>query len=77
VKKHQIIGSGRVVFVNDFIRDLYRAFNLNYERYVKEDKKENLNVKRNIFYLDSSRCLHSYDDLFQKTCYDIYQEEEK
>ena len=31
VSEDKIIGSGRMFFVNDFIRDLYKAFGLKYE----------------------------------------------
>ena len=34
-----IIGSGRLIFVNDFIRSLYSHFNMNYDDFVTESYK--------------------------------------
>ena len=61
----QIIGSGRLVHVNDFIRSLYSHFNLNYEDYVTEDIKYDIKQKQNIFYLDSKQNL--YKNLYNDT----------
>ena len=38
IDEHEIIGSGRLIFVNDFIRDLYNEFNMDYDEYVTENK---------------------------------------
>lgn len=70
-KKHQIIGSGRVVFVNDFIRDVFKHFHMNYNEYVEENLKQNLKVKRNVFYYNSKRCLYSYEELLSDTVNDL------
>jgi nucleoside-diphosphate-sugar epimerase len=67
-KTHKIVGSGRLTFVNDFIRDLYKNFNLSYEELVNEEKnsfKEYL--KTNEYYSKSQNCLYSYDELLRET----------
>lgn len=66
--KDEIVGSGRLTFVNQFIRDLYGMFNLNYEKFVTE-KMDDLN--RNIFYLKSKECLYLYDNMLNKTFYEL------
>jgi nucleoside-diphosphate-sugar epimerase len=60
-----IIGSGRLVFINDFIRDLYRHFNLDYNKYVKEDIDNKIMSNNNIFYLNSKQVL--YNNLYNDT----------
>ena len=65
----EIIGSGRLIFVNDFIREIYKTFNLNYDIMVKENNIYNLSVKRNPIYLNSNNCL--YEKLIEDTVYDI------
>jgi hypothetical protein len=57
---HKIIGTGRLVFIRDFIKLLYEKCSLNYELYVTE-KIENTSVyRKNIFY--SGQCVE-YDVL--------------
>jgi nucleoside-diphosphate-sugar epimerase len=69
---HQIIGSGRVVYVKDFIKDLYDYSFKDYDQYIEEDKNNIYKGKQNIFYLDSSECLYSYEDLLLDTINDIF-----
>lgn len=70
--EHKLIGSGRLVFVNDFIRDLYKSFDLNYNDYVFEDiKKYNEYYSTNEYYLKTNNCLYSYDNLLQETVMDL------
>lgn len=59
-----IIGAGRLIFVNDFIRSLYSHFNMIYEDYVIEDYKENITSDEKIFYLKSKQIMYNnlYDD---------------
>lgn len=64
-----IIGSGRLIFVNDFIRSLYEHFNMNYNDYVTEDYNENITSNENIFYLKSKHNL--YNNLYIDTIMDI------
>lgn len=69
-KKDEIVGSGRLTFVNDFIRDLYSHFKLNYNKLIKENIMHNLNVQRNINYLNSNN-VYTYNELLSDTIKDI------
>jgi nucleoside-diphosphate-sugar epimerase len=70
--EHKLVGSGRLTFVNDFIRDLYSHYNLKYEDYVIENfSKFNEYSKRKEYYLKSNACLYSYADLLKNTIKDI------
>lgn len=69
---HKINGSGRIVYVNDFIRDLYKHYGLKYEDYVIENlDKFNEYEKRKEYYLKSSKSQYTYDQLFSDTIADI------
>jgi nucleoside-diphosphate-sugar epimerase len=69
---HQIVGSGRMIYVNDLIRDLYNRFDLNYDDYIIENiQKFNEYEKRKEYYLSSNNCLYSYTQLLEDTTYDI------
>jgi nucleoside-diphosphate-sugar epimerase len=69
---HKIIGSGRMVFVNDFIRDLYSHYNLNYDDFVIEnlDKFNEYEIRKE-YYLSSQKSLYTYKELFNDTIIDI------
>jgi len=60
----KIIGTGKLVFINDFIRSLYFAFGMNYEEYVQEDLQQHSIYRKNIFY-NNTRCSFSEQDLKQ------------
>jgi nucleoside-diphosphate-sugar epimerase len=69
---HQIVGSGRMVYVNDFIRDLYANYGLEYSDYVTENiSKYNEYDKRKEYYLRSDNCLYDYKQLLHDTIEDI------
>ena len=69
---HQIIGSGRLIYVNDFIRDLYYNYGLSYDDYVIENTgKYNEYDKRKEYYLRSNNCLYSYKQLLEDTIEDL------
>lgn len=71
-ENHQIVGSGRLVYVNDFIRDLYTNYGLEYDDYITENiSKYNEYDKRKEYYLRSSNCLYSYKQLLNDTIEDI------
>ncbi len=61
----QIIGSGRLIFVNDFIKSLYHYFLMDYKKYVTENYDENITSNENIFYLKSKQVL--YNNLYNDT----------
>ena len=67
----EMVGLGRLVFVNDFIRDLYASQDMEYEKYVKEDLTKSFTGPRNIFYADDRRPLYNYDNLLNATIDDI------
>ena len=62
--KDDIIGSGKPIFVNDFIRSLYAHFKMKYSDFVTEDYDKNNIQKQNIFYLKTKQILYKnlYDD---------------
>jgi hypothetical protein len=66
----ELIGSGRLTFINDFIRDLYFQMDMNYDDYVTEDVKENTSIKQ-INYLKSNKSKFNYHKLVYNTIYDI------
>lgn len=69
---HKIIGSGRLTYVNDFIRDLYKNFDLCYDDLVKEESNQFVEYsKRNEYYLKNNKCLYSYNELLLDTHQDI------
>jgi nucleoside-diphosphate-sugar epimerase len=69
---HEIVGSGRLTFVNDFIRDLYKHYGLIYENFVIENK---INFKqyekRKEYYLETKICQYTYSELLTDTINDI------
>ncbi len=71
-KSHTMVGSGRKVFVNDFIRDLYKKFDMSYDDYIIENiSKYNEYDKRKEYYLNSQECLYDYKQLLDDTIDDI------
>jgi nucleoside-diphosphate-sugar epimerase len=68
LKEDTIIGSGRMFWVNDFIQDLYKHFDMNYDEYVTEI--DNLNQSpKNEYYLKGN--FYTYDRLLNDTISDI------
>jgi len=65
----QMIGSGRLTFINDFIRDLYKHFEMNYNDYVKENL--NNEIRHKIPYYVDQEKVYSYDTLLNDTIEDI------
>jgi len=68
-EEDMVVGSGRLMFVNDFIRDLYFGMKMEYDYYVTEDSKHNLNIKRNINYSDNY--IYSYEKILEETLNEI------
>lgn len=68
-EEDEIIGSGRLIFVNDFIRKLYLKSGLKYEDYVTENFNNNLYIIRKINYLDSK--IPKYTNLINDTLDDF------
>lgn len=70
--EHKIIGSGRLTFVNDFIRDLFKMYGLSYEDLVEENLEsfKEYEIKYE-YYLKSKLPLYSYSRLIEDTSKDI------
>lgn len=69
LKEDTIIGSGRMFFVNDFIKDLYKNFNLNYNELVEEDTSGWNFIPKNEYYLRGD--FYNYNDLLRDTINDL------
>jgi nucleoside-diphosphate-sugar epimerase len=67
----ELVGSGRLFFVNDFIRDLYKGMGMNYDDYVSENHDHDLSNTRKTYYLKNKKCLYSYNNLLEDTLTDI------
>jgi nucleoside-diphosphate-sugar epimerase len=67
----EMVGSGRIIFVNDFIRELYIKSGLNYNDYVTENYNMNIIPKKKILYLKSKEIKYSYNDLLNDTLNDL------
>jgi nucleoside-diphosphate-sugar epimerase len=65
----EIVGSGRLIFVNDFIRELYNENDLCYADLVTENFDHNLSIKRKIFY--AKHQYQQYSNLLKDTLNDI------
>ena len=59
----QIIGSGRLVFINDYIKDLYEHAGLSYYDLVRETE-DNWRPEYT-FWFNSNNCLYPYDKLLK------------
>jgi hypothetical protein len=71
-RNHRIIGSGRLTFVNDFIRDLFKMYNLSYDELVQENLEsfKEYEIKYE-YYLKSKLPLYPYSRLIEDTSRDI------
>lgn len=54
VGKDFVVGSGRVVFVNDLIRSLYSEFDMKYDDYVEEKISSHAHYRTHIYYSNNS-----------------------
>jgi nucleoside-diphosphate-sugar epimerase len=70
IKEDKIIGSGRLIYVRDFVRDLYKRMGLFDQFYLSENRRE-FDRKKNVYYLDSEECLYSYEELISDLLYDL------
>jgi hypothetical protein len=72
--EHKIIGSGRLTFVNDFIRDLFRSYGLSYDDLVEENLEsfKEYEIKYE-YYLKSKLPLYPYSRLIEDTVNEINQ----
>ena len=58
-ENNEIIGSGRLIHINDFIRKLYAHFELDYDELVTENINCNNLVKRKTYWLESRQCQYN------------------
>lgn len=68
-KRDEIVGSGNLINVKQFIVDLYKSFNMDFNEYVTENFNNNLKMIRKEYYADKSKC--SYENLLEYTINDI------
>lgn len=64
-----IIGAGRLIFINDFIKTLYKNVNMDYNDYVVENVVNNLSLKRNINYYNSKNIM--FNTLIEDTILEL------
>lgn len=65
---HAMIGAGYGIEVNGFIRDLYKAFGLEYETFVKEEIADQNNTKAHPVYFTRNDVIdYTYGDLLRDT----------
>ena len=69
-KSDEIVGSGRLYYVNDFIRDIYKNFDMDYEYYVKEDKNIINNHSEKLYY-SYQKNIYTYQMLLNDTIKNI------
>ena len=74
--KDEIVGSGCLINVNKFIRDLYKEMEMEYDDFVTENISNNLIVKRKEYYYDTKN-KYSYETLLKETINDIKQWKKK
>lgn len=71
----EIIGSGRLIHVNDFIRKLYKENDMEYEDYVSEDLSQKfpsaVSENKKILYLNLKESKYNYSNLLEDTLKDI------
>jgi hypothetical protein len=77
-RDHKIIGSGRLTFVNDFIRDLFKTYDLSYDELVEENLEsfKEYEIKYE-YYLKSKLPLYPYSRLMEDTIKDINEKIEE
>lgn len=66
-----IVGSGELINVKTFIKDLYTLHNKNFDEYITIDNKHNLKNKRSNYY--NSIKYSSYNELLDLTSKDLYE----
>ena len=67
-----IIGSGRLVHIQDFVKQLYKHFNLNYDLMVDSDDTIKSIYRTNLFYSKKLNLNFSSDKVFELTVNEIH-----
>lgn len=65
----ELIGSGRLTYINDFIRELYDKMNMSYEYYVNENINNYINIKRQTFWKNTYK--NEYKKLVEDIIYEL------
>jgi nucleoside-diphosphate-sugar epimerase len=66
-----LVGSGELINIKDFVKDLFQLHNLNYDNYIKLDFTNNLSNQRKKYYSDIR--YSNYNELLNLTYNDIRQ----
>jgi len=74
--KDDMVSSGRLTFVNDFIRDLYGDFKMDYDEYVTENINNKARHSEKLYYSKQDK-VYTYDMLLYDTIDDIEKRIEK
>jgi hypothetical protein len=69
----EVVGSGRVVFVKDFIKLLYSRMGLKYEDLVTEQVTNPSIYRRNIFYASNQTDTYSVDAVLDETVKELLE----
>ena len=67
-----VLGGGKLIFVNSFIKKLYEMFNMNYKDFVEEDLSNKSFYRNNEFYSDQN-IIFSETDLLNILYFEINQ----
>ena len=70
-KKDEIVGSGNLININKFIRDLYTSFDMKYEDYVTENTNHNFKIQKEFY--SEKKTKYTYDDILKETIKDIWK----
>ena len=71
---HTMIGAGYAINVNEVIRDLYGALNLDYEKYVTETVKEHERMmKPRTYYTKRNTIDYTKEDLLRDTVNELME----
>jgi len=68
-EKDEIIGSGNLINVNKFIKDLYNSFNMKYEDYVTENINHNFKIQKEFY--SEKKTKYNYDTILKETVEDL------
>ena len=76
IESNLVLGSGRVIFVNDFIRKLYDNFDMDFNEFVSEDISSKSFYRENVFYSEQNNVLFE-SQLLELLCKEINQVKSK
>lgn len=68
-KTDEIVGSGVLININNFIKDLYKAFNMDYDEYVTENLTHNFKIQKEFY--NETKTIYNYDTILEQTIIDL------